>query len=285
LRARAIGEVKESSEFLAGIDFLADLIEKGLDNPMFAPDEKRLPIATVVLAISVLSWTGCAAPSGSELHTRDGGNEMAVMAAVSRFSELVRKYKGTIDAHAPRGRVALMNAARMDMLMKEWNPIGCEIMDLKSILGQPTRETKEILEYSFDEGRGGILWRFILDPAGETVMGVHRMGGGVKVDPGSCASVTAALTSTRLKSRYGGKISTRAKGRDALEHAARVRHLMKEWNPMGFSASDLRDIMGQPSSETESVLRYSFDQGFNGWAWEFFIGNGVIAGVIVHAID
>ena len=45
-------------------------------------------------------------------------------------------------------------------LMKEWNPIKASVTDLKETMGTPTREEAGVLEYVFDNGRFGHLWRF-----------------------------------------------------------------------------------------------------------------------------
>jgi hypothetical protein len=110
-------------------------------------------------------------------------------------------------------------------------------------------------------------------------------GGPVAVDPQPSAAMDKASIVARLKSRYGGKISAAAKGGAASEQAAVVRRLMREWNPIGFAPDDVREIMGRPSMESESALRYDFDQGFNGWIWEFLLDDGMVTGVMARPID
>jgi hypothetical protein len=55
-------------------------------------------------------------------------------------------------------------------LMKEWNPIYASINDLRAIMGAPTREAPSFLEYAFDFGLAGVLWRFTISAG--TVVGV-----------------------------------------------------------------------------------------------------------------
>ena len=80
-----------------------------------------------------------------------------------RVADLKHRYGGRISADV-RGNDAIAMAVIVANLMKEWNPILAFVSDLKAIMGTPTKEKSGVLEYRFDGGRGGDLWRFtVLD--------------------------------------------------------------------------------------------------------------------------
>jgi hypothetical protein len=82
-----------------------------------------------------------------------------------------------------------------------------------------------------------------------------------------------------LQRHYGGRISANVRGRDASEMAEIVANLMKEWNPILASVSDLKAIMGTPTKEESGVLEYVFDQGLVGELWRFTVLDDIIVGV------
>jgi hypothetical protein len=55
---------------------------------------------------------------------------------------------------------------RFSQLMREWTPINCTADQLNQVAGKPTRESKESLEYQFDDGTGKEVWKFTLSSAG-----------------------------------------------------------------------------------------------------------------------
>lgn len=94
--------------------------------------------------------------------------------AKSKWVEnLKSRYKG-IDASVS-GPAAEEHGARFSRLMMEWNPIHCSADDLKTIAGQPTRESPEMLYYAFDNGADGTYWKFTL--AGGTILAVEYIPG------------------------------------------------------------------------------------------------------------
>lgn len=56
--------------------------------------------------------------------------------------------------------------------MMEWNPIMSTPDDVKAIFGQPTSETENSLEYRFDSGHDGVVWKFTIE-GGDLVTGVQ----------------------------------------------------------------------------------------------------------------
>ena len=87
-----------------------------------------------------------------------------------------------------------------------------------------------------------------------------------------------------LKRRYGSRISADVRGSDASEMTVIVANLMKEWNPIRSSVSDLKAIMGTPTEERSDVrhtevLEYVFDNGLTGDLWRFTALDGEIFGV------
>ena len=73
------------------------------------------------------------------------------------LAELRKRYQG-IDVAARPPDVG-EHASRFGELMMEWNPIHCTTEDLKSIAGKPSRETADMIEYKFDEGKVTYSWR------------------------------------------------------------------------------------------------------------------------------
>lgn len=85
--------------------------------------------------------------------------EEAVTAQKVWIADLKRRYGGTIDASV-FGPDAIAHDVRFSKLMREWNPLHCTADDLKSIAGKPARETKDSIEYTFDNGYDGSTYRF-----------------------------------------------------------------------------------------------------------------------------
>jgi hypothetical protein len=75
--------------------------------------------------------------------------------------ELKKRYSGRIDARAT-GEDALEMTALVWRLFQEWNPVGAERSALKELLGCPTAESATAMEYRFDGGFDGDVWRFAL---------------------------------------------------------------------------------------------------------------------------
>lgn len=73
--------------------------------------------------------------------------------------DLRSRYAGRILTE-PRGREAAQIARTARALMNEWNPVLASEAELRSLMGKPSREDSEVLEYSFDSGFSGELWRF-----------------------------------------------------------------------------------------------------------------------------
>jgi hypothetical protein len=88
-----------------------------------------------------------------------------------------------------------------------------------------------------------------------------------------------------LKRRYAGQISANRIGPAAIEMAAIVINLMKEWNPVLGSVSDLKAIMGIPTREQPGVLEYDFDSGIAGNMWRFKVQGDSILGVELVLLD
>ncbi|MEX0727440.1 MAG: hypothetical protein WD065_14285 [Planctomycetaceae bacterium] len=89
------------------------------------------------------------------------------------LADLKKRYAG-IDASVT-GAQAGKHGARFGRLMIEWNPIQFSANDLKSIAGKPTRETSEVLDYTFDLGRGAYSWLFTIQ--GDTIRALEYIPG------------------------------------------------------------------------------------------------------------
>lgn len=75
------------------------------------------------------------------------------------LARLAPVFAGQISVSAKQQDIP-RHIARMSSLMAAWNPIGCSAHDLKSLAGEPSQQAGERLEYRFDTGWGGIVWRF-----------------------------------------------------------------------------------------------------------------------------
>ena len=92
-----------------------------------------------------------------------------------------------------------------------------------------------------------------------------------------CREAKTALVAN-LKVRFAG-INAKVTGAEADQHGKQFSELMIEWNPIMFSPQDLIAIAGQPTSQTASVLHYSFDNGLDGSYWQFEIMDDTIVGI------
>ncbi|MEX1228719.1 MAG: hypothetical protein WEB58_00680 [Planctomycetaceae bacterium] len=86
-----------------------------------------------------------------------------------------------------------------------------------------------------------------------------------------------------LQKRYEG-IDATVIAPAADEHGARFNRLMIEWNPIHFSADDLKSIAGKPTRESEESLEYRFDNGYGGTLWEFGLDAGVIRSLSYYGL-
>lgn len=95
------------------------------------------------------------------------------MAQQSLVAELRMRYGG-IDASVSGANVVPHEIA-FSKLMRDWSPIFFSVRDIKSIVGAPTSESSQAIEYIFDNGLEASGWRF--DVAGEMIMGVEYLPG------------------------------------------------------------------------------------------------------------
>ncbi len=91
-----------------------------------------------------------------------------------RLLDLITRFGGKIDATPD---IDFDTAARMSVvfadLMEEWNPINFSVDDFSKIVGAPTRIEDGVLEYEFDNGWDGDLWRF--EVSGPDISGVEHI--------------------------------------------------------------------------------------------------------------
>lgn len=76
-----------------------------------------------------------------------------------RIAELTRRFGRRISTSA-RGSHAVRMEAAVSALMEEWNPIHASPADLRAIMGPPTEESPDKVEYVFDNGYNGHRWCF-----------------------------------------------------------------------------------------------------------------------------
>jgi len=84
---------------------------------------------------------------------------MAQMASSDHFDELVRRYSGRISGSSSAS-TAGQQLEMADALMAEWGAINFTLEDVKTLLGDPTTSEGDVIEYRFDHGFGGAVWRF-----------------------------------------------------------------------------------------------------------------------------
>lgn len=86
-----------------------------------------------------------------------------------------------------------------------------------------------------------------------------------------------------LKARYRGKIKPGITGEKAFDYDKAMGQLLQEWPPLGRKMSDLQEIIGHPPSSTcKDYVTYSFDTGFIGVAYRFWIKEGLIRSVMLR---
>ncbi len=86
-----------------------------------------------------------------------------------------------------------------------------------------------------------------------------------------------------LRKRYAGKISgqTEIGSKEAADQSRRMSELMRLWNPIGFSARDVKSVLGRPTHEwrrgerssftSYAGFQYAFDFGSSGSYWQFTV--------------
>jgi hypothetical protein len=75
------------------------------------------------------------------------------------LADLRRRYSGRIRADV-RGHEAVRMSVLANDLLREWNPIHASAADVRALLGPPTSERTRLMEYRFDNGEAGVVWRF-----------------------------------------------------------------------------------------------------------------------------
>lgn len=75
-----------------------------------------------------------------------------------------------------------------------------------------------------------------------------------------------------------GKMRVEREGMGGSNYQANVdlRLLLRHWSPDGLSVDELKDIIGEPETESASELRYSTDNGFEGSHAIFKIVDGKV---------
>ncbi len=124
---------------------------------------------TLLLACAATLLSSC------RVDTQDGQLSRETRAAptvdkASREADLVSRYAGTIDARTT-GDALIRSMKQSRLLMTEWNPISFSITTVKAVMGDPTSESAESVEYRFDNGWDGDVWVFQVED--ETVIGLH----------------------------------------------------------------------------------------------------------------
>lgn len=120
-----------------------------------------------ILSMGSITATGCRCFSPLQSDTGAQRSQR-----VEQMQSLTKRYAGTVDAHTS-GAAAMANLAQADRLMAEWGAINFRIEDVKALFGRPTSESVNQLEYRFDDGYGGALWRFRAESG--RIMAVERI--------------------------------------------------------------------------------------------------------------
>lgn len=129
----------------------------------------------IIPILSAFSCSNCQSQSEPGSVTRESEKLAPTEMEMKMSIEQIKvAYGGRIDA-ASRGQAALDSVRVMNELMAEWNPLFCRSADLVAIMGQPTRQTPESLDYAFDGGRTTV--HFIFKLSGDVVVGVEYVPG------------------------------------------------------------------------------------------------------------
>lgn len=146
---------------------------------------RRVAFILPTLAFLCLSHLGCEQPEkpdqrllnenrsthmleGTDQDHNRSAHEVLQEARTARKQELLTKYDNVAPG-SPERAEALRYAKAMTWLMHDWNPIGYAKELLKELAGAPSTEEGDTLEYRYDSGRAGTVWRFRCDPTGVIV--------------------------------------------------------------------------------------------------------------------
>ena len=58
--------------------------------------------------------------------------------------------------------------------------------------------------------------------------------------------------------------------------------LVERWKPIGRSILEVREVMGQPSSEEPGRVIYHFDTGWSGISWVLLLTDDIVSGIVVE---
>ncbi len=111
--------------------------------------------------------------------------ENLVAARNALIADLKQRYGG-IDVSVTERQAAIQHLGRFQQLMREWNPLGCSVQDLKSIAGKPSNESEKPTEgggasqktltyYFYGDGLGGGGWEFTI--RGDEIVAVRLIKG------------------------------------------------------------------------------------------------------------
>ncbi len=67
-------------------------------------------------------------------------------------------------------------------------------------------------------------------------------------------------------------IETGLKGEKTGNGVFAMERVLMAWDPIGFRADTLTDLLGAPSVREDGVLTYRFDSGLGGVVWQFTTG-------------
>ncbi len=73
-------------------------------------------------------------------------------------------------------------------------------------------------------------------------------------------------------------------GADAWRKSS-LAAVMARWNPLGYSADEVRRVLGEPASQSETTIVYVEDRGLWADIYEFTLSGGFVVGVELGASE
>jgi len=93
-----------------------------------------------------------------------------------------------------------------------------------------------------------------------------------------------------LRAEYGEPIrkavvAKQTSPEDSATAVNAMNELLERWRPENRPVSELKEVLGEPSSVEDDTLIYRFDSGLGGWRWRFTTKDGEIVDVEKESLD
>lgn len=145
----------------------------------------------ILQLVAVIALSGCdessssQPPSSSKSAAKKPSVQKPIMPQINGqpepSSESVPALEATVAkaafeavASKRKGEKAGEGSDEFERLLRQWNPRGRSVQEVKTIIGQPDWEKDSALGYRFDSGWGG--WEWSLSSDGKVITDIKRSG-------------------------------------------------------------------------------------------------------------